>query len=206
MNEIYQTAIHEAGHAVAVLLDGGEIAVVTIIPDEKRESSGHIKSRAYDTTLRSKKGTGKSWYVDKTPIEPFCMLKLSGMIAEEIVSKRPCKKYDPDGVPMYRALVADDVQQTFNFLDKVYNFMVPEPEHRSEIAKNKFIDYFINYMLEKTRNRLTPHVDVIKDIAAALMTRKTLTGDQVKEIYYLYQTKKISRNITMRRRASKMCR
>jgi len=87
--DLRTTAYHEAGHAVASFYEGVRLRRVSVIPDKKDNTAGHVKhhrcggpSLAWDTSARN-----------RTRMEKSVLIALSGPAAQRRYSPRSVRHY-----------------------------------------------------------------------------------------------------------------
>jgi len=96
----HDLAIHEAGHAVAYLRLGKRIAKVTVIPDRKQGSAGHVERarRGAPPTEESKarieqlcKGERRDAWASHA--EEEIIVSMAGLAAQRLLARGPLRKW-----------------------------------------------------------------------------------------------------------------
>jgi hypothetical protein len=137
---------------------GRDFTSVTIVPDEDAGSLGHVSCTAWRDDF-----TPEFWSPaddDDTPelIERDVITSLAGMIAE----RRFRGRYNHVGA-------ADDLRQAVSMAD----YLSGDPRDTER---------YLNRAWERAEALLAEHWPAVETLAAALLERQTLTGDEAREI------------------------
>jgi ATP-dependent Zn protease len=167
---LYTTAIHEAGHTVMSFLVQRGVKVVTIIPDEKSGTDGHMINTRW---------VNFEWLEDsghkmpsKRILEKEMKIFIAGAVAVNLVFG--------DSVEWQ-----DGASRDFDYL-----FGIIEEQERRKI-KGKWdkpdfatdIEQTLNLLFERTEQELLHRINAVRVIADKLMERKTISGRLARKIF-----------------------
>jgi len=149
------TAFHEAGHAFAGWKFNFKLKKATIIPDEKRNSAGHVVTRP-GLHLRSLEYTNPSG-ARVGRLHERIVSYLSGNAAQ--------RRYSPGSVRSYHA--SRDCEAVADLLLTLH-------------AENE-IPHVVRYLETRARNLVENKMNwfVIEHLAHELAKRRTMTGEEV---------------------------
>jgi ATP-dependent Zn protease len=155
--ELECTAYHEAGHAVAALVQGREVSEVTIVPDAKGDTLGHLRQDSLPALVLDQCDPGAP--EQRAGVEREILFCFAGPIAEEIFCGR--KNHDGASGDMTCALrlasfLCGNVDETAAYFDR---------------------------LLLQARDLVLSHWPAVKRVADELLDRRTLTGPQATEAY-----------------------
>ncbi len=185
--EKWNTAVHEAGHAVVMIgnSDHDPVHKVTIIP----------RGRALGVTMALPKGDtlGHS----KEQFEAKIQSYLGGRIAEEIFFGKLTTGASSDirGLTnIARAMVCEYGMSRMGplayggeegsiFLGKEYNSRQQDYSEQTAREIDQEVRRIIEEQYEKVKTALTEKKDVIEAIAKALMDRETLDAEELKALF-----------------------
>jgi hypothetical protein len=156
------TAYHEAGHALAHHVLGWGNGEVSIVADKECVGSARIGDGARLRRLlrQLEFGTINALLIAKCHEHILCLL----------AGKEAQRKFRPKSIRSYMARF--DYSAAAEFLVSLY----PDPKERNAASR---------YLVLRTRNLISgaTHWRMIQDLAAALLKRRTLTGDEVSAIF-----------------------
>jgi hypothetical protein len=173
-------ALHEAGHAVACVLTGGNMKYVTIVPD--KVGAGHLEGSPADGWHESPAWSG------------FAVIIAAGMVAEAVGFDLDAT--DPDVVDYLRASAADGggtgsrpvydtatlrwIARSVWETARYRPIAVLGPEFRPEWADNPDgVRDIAAYCWATAVRLLCENAGTLMHVARKLNRAKTLTGDQV---------------------------
>lgn len=166
------TAYHEAGHALAtrLLLPDNHISKVTIIPSV-RGAGGFNLSIPKDTLYQSQR-----------QILGNIQVLLAGRAAEELIF----------GSTEITTGASNDIQKASTMAVNYMNKYGMDPElglFSMEVLENGYdgklvtkCRALINELYEETKELLTTHQDLLKEITAQLLEKESLNGDDIDNI------------------------
>jgi ATP-dependent Zn protease len=148
------TAYHEAGHAVAAVAHKGKLKTVTIVPG--KGYAGRVRRHRE----RNLQGIER----DNTPrgqraAENAAQIELAGYIAQKRYKRRSCHKYHWES----DRNAATDLLLSFS-------------------SSTRHLDAYIKAISIRTEDLVAHWWPAIKAVAAALLERGTLSGDEVQKI------------------------
>jgi ATP-dependent Zn protease len=152
------TAFHEAGHAVAAVVQGLHVVSVSVV-----ETRNYVGVCLEPTAL----GYQFENWNERRQIARACIIgSYAGLAAERLV--------DPDAPDLHGQNDEVDAMQTST------DYVVLPPSCRS-IGDEAHLAY-LSRLREKARWLVRKHRDTIGDVAAALLKHGTLDGARVEEI------------------------
>jgi ATP-dependent Zn protease len=156
--QLQATAYHEAGHAVACRANGVRIKKATIIFNEEDGSAGAVH---HEFMFRGMQPNIKVTPRFREALEAHIMIKLAGAIAQ--------RKFAPRSVRKYHA--ASDYRSA-GHLALLY------------ICENdaKICSAYLQWLQLRTQHWVDVNWRKISRVADALLTHKTLSGQEVKAI------------------------
>ncbi len=146
------TAYHEAGHAAMIFLLGKRFKSVTIKPSGKAGNLGTLFQHRRPSIYYQKLSYNK--------LVNECMVGLSGQVSDEIYSRRK--------LGVVKSGASQDYQ---NIAEWIFEYMGEEE------AK-----LFLKWIKLRTRNILTNHWNLVKNIAEELLKRETLVYEDVSKL------------------------
>lgn len=153
----WNTALHEAGHAVAALAFGYQIERLTIIP-EKVEGGWYL---GRITTSTDKPNRRELWTCSDEVAEKYFIFKFAGTAAETIFSPHP----DPDAWDHAEWSPRSDVAYCREWMEAR--------------ARDTSLEWYIATIRARTETWLQPRRWKVEAIARALLRAKTLDHDAI---------------------------
>jgi ATP-dependent Zn protease len=151
------TAYHEAGHAVAALCLHLPIKHVTIVPEN--DTHGHIQIRP--PFRRSDNPEFDRSDRLRLKLETYAIFCLAGLEAQ--------RKFRPSSARSYHW--HQDYVHVLDYLD-------------SFAEDNDEVQVWLRLLRIRARNLIATHWALVEALAAALMERKRLSGDEVRGVLF----------------------
>ena len=182
------TAYHEGGHALcAILIKGNDpLHKVTIIP----------RGRALGIAFTLPEDDRVS--MTREQLEANLAMMYGGRVAEELVFGRDRVTTGAAGDIQQATKLARRYVTQWGLSDEIGPVLVGDNEHelflgreiqnRREVSERtaQLVDAEVQRVIrvayERARSTLTEHVDALHRVAASLLERETLTGDEVKAL------------------------
>ena len=156
------TAYHEAGHAVMHLQLNLPLRGVSIIPNKRKESLGHVHGGSIPKWVITIAETGDAWEYPRVisrALSEICAFK-AGRIAERLATK----KTNHEGAE-------GDRRAAYEWLF----VLAPELATHECTALDRWLELRTSRLVKK-------HWSTIKLVAEALSIRRSLTGAEVRQI------------------------
>ena len=156
------TAYHEAGHAVMHLQLGLPLRRASIIPNKQKGSLGHVHGGSISTWMVSLAEIDDAWEYPR--IISRALREICASKAGHIAERRATKKTNHEGAEGDRSGAS------------IWLFLLaPELATQECIALDRWLEL-------RTTRLVKNHWSAIKLVAEALLTRRSLTGAEVRQI------------------------
>ena len=164
---VFETAIHEAGHALAGVLTGVDVAYVCICRHGKSNQFGYTKFLREDSEL-------------STTTEGM-IIKLGGMAAEEICNNYVSIGSKEDIYHVTSGLEELIIENGTLGIEYVKVLSADESDELKAFREKKIQEQLVN-IYEKTKGLLLPYKDLIQELADQLLKKEYILGPSINSL------------------------
>lgn len=162
--ELYRVAVHEAGHAVAAeLLEPGSVSSLTISP--RGNALGYVRQ-----------APANDFYIySKSELERQICVLLAGVVVEEAILGEASTGAGNDfqaACQLARRLVYSGLS----------SLGIVDPDLVSADAVQRALGEIISQQREKVRVLLVPHLSAIRHLAAGVLEKESLSGEEIRAL------------------------
>ena len=156
--ELIATAYHEAGHAVVSSRLGSKVKHVSIVPNERTETLGHVRHQPIPRRILRILEFGFVTPVQRQLVEDHIIISYAGSLAE----RRQRGRSNHRGAQ-------SDYADVVGLADRL-------------CGSAEEVDAYLAWLRIRATNSVNANWDLIESVAQALLARQKLSGDELHEV------------------------
>lgn len=151
-----QTAVHEAGHAVAMIRLQLDTAMTSVVPDEERQSLGHVLGAGPDNV----------WTAEEAPAHVLaCLAGYGALVAAGYPEEMACNGADDDFEQARELIEFWRLDGDLDAWREKASSMMREPQNVAAVA-------LVAEYLQRHRRLSIEHLDILVELADGRITEQ----------------------------------